>query len=281
MMMLTLIRLELFKTYAKWRTYIGFIAVGVLIPLIMWFMNYAGNDIMQSRTRSLSNDFFIVGNLFNGWTVSQMIMNSLWLHVPILISLVAGDQLSGEATAGTFRLILIRPVSRYKFLHAKYLATLIYTKSLVVFIAVLSLGLGLWIFGSGDLLAFDNQGITILPEGELWLRFLLAYSLAIWSMFVIATLAFCISSFVENAIGPIVITMVVIFISLIISNLPVESVESVKPYFFTTYFTVWQEAFHDVIDWNTILHSCLILGMNTAIFYITTIIIFRRKDILS
>ncbi|MBW7888549.1 MAG: ABC transporter permease [Bacteroidetes bacterium] len=280
-MIFTLIRLELFKTYAKWRTYIGFITVGAVIPLIMWLMSYAGDNMMNAQTRSLQNDFFITGNLFNGWTISQFIMNSLWLHVPILISLVAGDQLSGEATAGTFRLVLIRPVSRLKFLNAKYLTTLLYTASLVICIAVLSIGFGLWLFGSGDLLSVESDGITILPEHVLWIRFLLAYTLAIWSMFVIASLSFFISSFVENAIGPIVITIVIIFISLIITNLPIDAVAAYKPYFFTTYFTVWKEAFNSTIDWSKIFYSCAMLGINNIFFYTATVIIFRRKDILS
>ncbi|HLP18233.1 MAG TPA: ABC transporter permease, partial [Bacteroidota bacterium] len=221
--MLSLLYNECIKTFAKWRTYIGFIAVAILIPIVMILMSLEGAHMVERQTRSLSNDFFITGNLFNGWLIAQIIMNGLWVHVPALISLVAGDQLSGEATGGTFRLILIRPVSRITILNAKYLVTLFYTKLLVLSIAILSLGLGLALFGSGDLIAFDRDTITILPESQLWLRFALAYALAIISMWTIASLAFFISSFVENAIGPIITTMTVIIIFLIISNLPVES----------------------------------------------------------
>jgi ABC-2 type transport system permease protein len=279
--MLNLLRFELFKTYAKWRTYIGFLAVGILIPVVMWIMSYSGEQMVQRQLRSLSNDFFISGNLFNGWVIAQLIMNGLWVHVPALIALVAGDQLSGEATAGTFRLILIRPVSRTRILNAKYFSTLIYTASLVLAIAGLSLGLGLWIFGSGDLIAFDREGITVIPESELIGRFILAYALAMWSMFVVASLAFFISSFVENAIGPIITTMTVIVIFLIVSNLPVESVESIKPFLFTTQMSVWTEAFRDPYNWKEILTSCAALGANSLVFYSATLFIFNRKDILS
>lgn len=279
--MLTLIRFELFKTYAKWRTYIGFIAVGVLIPVIMWLMWIEGGRFIHAQTRSLQNDFLITGNLFNGWVIAKLIMNGLWIHIPALIALVAGDQLAGEATAGTFRLVLIRPVSRIKFLNAKYLTTLLYTASLVICIALLSLALGLWIFGSGDLISFDREGITILPETGLFARFLFAYALAIWSMFVVASLAFFISSMVENALGPVITTMVAIIIFLIISNLPVESVEGIKPYLFTTYMNVWEQAFRDPYDWQRIGNSCFALGVNSFMFYLATLFIFSRKDILS
>jgi ABC-2 type transport system permease protein len=279
--MFNLLYWELFKTYAKWRTYIGFIAVGVLIPVIMWIMWVEGGGFVERQLRSLQADFLITGNLFNGWAVAQIIMNGLWIHVPALIALVAGDQLSGEATAGTFRLTLIRPVSRARILNAKYFATLIYTASLVVTIAVLSVGLGLWIFGTGDLLVFDIEGLTILPESDLALHFLFAYLLAIWSMFVVASLAFLISALVENAIGPIIITMTIIAIFYIITFLPVESVENIQPWLFTTHMNVWQQALHDPFDWHSILQSVGILTLYNIGFWGITLIIFTRKDILS
>ncbi len=279
--MFNLIYWELFKTYAKWRTYIGFIAVGVLIPVIMWIMWIEGGRFIQYQLRTLQSEFLITGNLFNGWVIAQVIMNGLWVHVPTLIALVAGDQLSGEATAGTFRLTLIRPVSRTRMLNAKYLATLIYTASLVVVIALLSVGLGLWIFGTGDLIAIDKEGIVILPEQNLIQHFLFAYMLAMWSMFVVASLAFFISSLVENAIGPIIITMTIIAIFYIITFLPVESVESIKPWLFTTHMNVWQQALRDPYDWETITTSLSILTVYSAAFWAGTLLIFKRKDILS
>lgn len=279
--MLNLIYWELFKTYAKWRTYIGFIAVAVLIPVIMWIMWIEGGKFIQYQLRSMQSEFLITGNLFNGWVIAQVIMNGLWVHVPALIALVAGDQLSGEATAGTFRLTLIRPVSRTNILNAKYIATLIYTTSLIIAIAILSIGIGLWIFGTGDLIALDKEGIVILPESNLIFHFLFAYVLAMWSMFVVASLAFFISSFVENAIGPIIITMTVIAIFYIITFLPVESVENIKPWLFTTHMNVWQQALRDPFNWEIIRNSVLILGAYNIAFWGATLFIFKRKDILS
>ena len=279
--MLNLIYWELFKTYSKWRTYIGFIAVAILIPVIMWIMRIEGGKFIQYQLRSMQSEFLITGNLFNGWVIAQIIMNGLWVHVPALIALVAGDQLSGEATAGTFRLTLIRPVSRTKILNAKYISTLIYTTTLVIAIAILSIGLGVWIFGTGDLIALDKEGIVILPESNLLFHFLFAYTLAIWSMFVVASLAFFISSFVENAIGPIIITMTIIAIFYIITFLPVESVENIKPWLFTTHMNVWQQALRDPFDWDIIRNSILILGAYNVAFWGATLLIFNRKDILS
>jgi ABC-2 type transport system permease protein len=115
----------------------------------------------------------------------------------------------------------------------------------------------------------------------MWSRFALAYGLAILSMWVVASLAFLFSSFVENAIGPIIATMAVIVGLLIISNLPVNSFEPIKPYLFTTYENVWQQAFKNPLDWEKIVRSCSILAAYSAGFWLTTLFVFRRKDILS
>lgn len=278
--MSSLIKYELLKTYLKWRTYIGFIAILVIVPLVQLGFKLQEDRMTQQIVRGLEQDFLFVGNLFNGYFVTQLIMNSLWIHIPFLISLVAGDQLAGEATGGTFRLMLIRPVSRSRVLLAKYLTTLLYVCSLVLFLAILSVGLGITLFGKGEL-AVTGRVLVIIPQGDVPVRLALGFALAIWSMWCVASLAFLFSSLVENAIGPIIGTMTVIVIFLVISNMPVDFFASVRPYLFTSYLNVWRDALSDVIPWSDILTSVAILGGFSVGFYLVTWYIFVRKDILS
>src|SRR5512140_1228416 len=114
--MLLLLRYEILKTFRKWRTYIGFLAVAVVVPLVQVALRAQGDSLLRSMTRGLSQDFLLVGHLVNTYFVTYFILNSLWVHVPFLITLGAGDQLAGEATGGTFRLILTRPASRTQIL---------------------------------------------------------------------------------------------------------------------------------------------------------------------
>jgi len=271
---------EILKTYLKWRTYIGFIAISVLVPLVQIGLKLEGGSMIQSITRNLEQDFMLIGNLYNGYFVTHLIMNSLWVHVPFLISLVAGDQLAGEATGGTFRLMLIRPASRTRVLIAKYVTTLIYATTLVLFLAILSIGLGVTLFGTGDLI-IAGRSFTIIPVDEAFSRLCLAFGLAIWSMWCVASLAFLFSSLVENAIGPIIGTMTVIIVFLIISNIPVDLFTELRPYLFTSYLNVWQEALHVPIEWRTMGESVLKLGGFSVGFYLVTWYIFVKKDILS
>src|SRR6056297_467165 len=140
--LLKLIRVELIKIYSKPRTYIGFVTVGLLIPLIMFLIRKFGFDLPQYYLKSLSQNFQMEGNLVNGYLISYYLMSILWVHFPFFIILVAGDSFAGEDSHGTFRILLTRPVSRIQVLTAKYIATFIYTASIVIFLGVISLGTG-------------------------------------------------------------------------------------------------------------------------------------------
>ena len=275
-----LIYYELLKTYRKLRTYIGFALILVMTPLVYWGLSYAGPDIVGGMTRRFERDFILVGSLFNGWFVSHFAMNTLWVHIPFLIVLAAGDAFSGEATSGTFRMLLTRPPSRTKIFAVKTIGTTMYTLSLVIFLAILTLGLGLILFGSGDLLALQ-EGIAIIPQGELWWRVLFAYFLAGFGMCVVASIAMLFSALVENAIGPIVGAMAVHIIFMILGNLPFEFFETIRPYLYTSYLNIWQEAFNDPVDWMLLLRHATYLAVFFSMFTGTAWFIFRRKDILS
>lgn len=111
---------EIVKTALKWRSYISFITIALIIPLIdIWIVPFEKGGWARGITRGLASDFLIVGNIKNGYFITYFILNALWIHVPFLITLGAGDQLAGEATGGTFRLLLTRPVSRSYILFAK------------------------------------------------------------------------------------------------------------------------------------------------------------------
>ena len=271
---------ELLKTYLKWRTYIGFIAIGVIVPLVEIGFKLEGGTIVRSMLRSLERDFFFLGNLFNAYFMTHFIMNSLWLHIPFLISLVAGDQLAGEATGGTFRLMLIRPASRSRILLMKYMTTLIYTASLVLFLGLLSLGLGLLLFGAGDLLV-PGRSLVVLPKAIVPLRLFLAIGLAIGCMWCIASLAFLFSSLVENPIGPIIGTMAVMIVFLLVSTIPLDLFVTIRPYLFTSYMDVWTKAMEVPIPWSSIAMDVAVLTAYSIGFYLVTWYIFVKKDILT
>lgn len=280
-MIVTLVKIELVKIFKKWRTYIGFIAIGILVPLLHLAMYLEGQDSIDFVTRGLRDSFILVGNLLNGYWISYIILNALTIHIPFLIALVAGDLLAGEATAGTYRLLVIRPISRMQIVTSKFIAGLIYTSLLILFLAIMSLVLGIIIFGSGELIVAGSKAIIIFEKSDILWRFFLAYSFAILSMMVVASLAIFFSSLVENAIGPIVATMAVIIIFIILSAFDVEILRELKPYLFTSYMMNWRDFFDDPVNFNEVMKAVVVLAGHITVFYASASLIFNKKDILS
>lgn len=279
--MFTLVGVELYKIFKKWRTYIGFIAIAILVPLIQVAMLIEGERSLDFMTRNLQQSFVFVGNLLNGYLISYIILNSLTIHIPFLITLVSGDLLAGEATAGTYRLLLTRPRTRFTILTAKYISGIIYTNLLVLFLAVVSLGLGLSLFGVGELIVIKSSGIIIFAKNDIIWRFIMGYGFAALSMCVVSSLAFLFSALVENAIGPIVTTMAIIIIFIIISAIDIDIFQSIRPYLFTTYMNTWRLFFDDPFNNAEILKSCGILIGHIVVFYGTALWIFSKKDVLT
>ena len=280
-MIAALVKIELFKIFKKWRTYIGFIAIGILVPLLHLAMYMEGQKSLDFITRGLRESFVLVGNLLNGYWISYLILNALTIHIPFLVALVAGDLLAGEATAGTYRVLITRPVSRMQVVISKFIAGFIYTSSLVLWLAFMSLVIGIIIFGTGELLVMSPDAIIIFEKGDILWRFVLAYGFAALSMSVVCSLAILFSSLVENAIGPIVSTMAVIIIFIILSAFDVQILRDIRPYLFTNYILQWREFFYKPLDIGKIIEAILILGGHILVFFAATSFIFKRKDILS
>jgi ABC-2 type transport system permease protein len=272
---------ELIKVFSKWRTYIGFGAIGIVVPLVMWGFSVGGSEIQRDLLSRLGNEFITTGNLANGMWASHMLMNALFIHVPFLITLVAGDVVAGEGTAGTFRVYLTRPVSRARVLAAKLLAAATYSISLVAFLGILSLGLGNWWLGIGDVFLISEEGILILPWDIALPRFALAYLFAFHIMFTVTALTFLFSVMVTNAIGPIVGTMAVLIVSLVLTVIDIDAFQWFQQHLFTSHFDLWTLAFQDPIPWDKVRGSALNLGIYSAVFIALAYSLFRRKDILT
>ncbi len=280
MMIITLIRIELSKIFSKWRSFIGFIAVGVLVPIIQVALYTEGDEYFNLFTQTLQQQFDFTGKMTNGYLIAFVTLQSLYVHIPLLIALVMGDLLAGEATAGTYRLLLVRPVSRFQVVTSKFLAGLVYTNLLILWMAVLSLGLSVVLFGKGELLIVGDS-LTILGADDIVWRFLWAYGYAAGSMVAVAALSFLFSALVENAIGPIASTMAIIIVLTIISTLNAPFIVAIKPFLLTTHLNGWKFFFEQTPNWSKIMTSAAALASYVVVFYSTALIIFKRKDILT
>lgn len=278
--MTRLIRIEFTKMFRRGVTYIGFAAILLIVLVIQLGMFVEGKKLLDFLIKSLSDVFLLEGNLINIYTVSYVILNSLWIHIPILVAIVAGDLISGEAGRGTFRLLITRPVSRTKLLTAKYITAQAYTAMLVLFLVFMSLVVGRLFFDSGDMIVL-METINIFDSTDVLWRFIAAYAYGMVSMWVVSGLAFLFSTKATNSLGPVISSMSVLIIFTIITNFSIGIFDPIKPFLFTSYLNGWQLFFAEPLDFNAISTALFIMVGHITVFYLAALYIFKTKDIQS
>ncbi len=199
--MWSLVRIELFKVFRKPRTYIAFAAVMAIVGLIQLGFYVDGKNYLSFGMQSLSESFDVEGKILNGYLMGYIILQTLLVHVPLLIALVAGDMISGEANMGTLRLLVSRPRSRQGLLMGKFIASCIYTVALLLWMAVWALGVSVLLFGADDMLILKSEVVTqVLRSDVLW-RYVAAFGFATLSMITVAALAFLLSLVLPADLG--------------------------------------------------------------------------------
>jgi ABC-2 type transport system permease protein len=291
--MMKLLQIELYKIFKRPRTYIAFAVITVIILLIQVGLLTDREEYVGMMMSGLNDTFDAPANqVLNGFAVCFIILNLLLIHVPILVALIAGDMISGEANMGTLRLMVAKPVSRTELLAAKFAAASVFTLLLLLWVAMLGLGLSTILFGTNELFVARAQEINIIASGDVFWRYMAAFAFAAIAMITVAALSFMLSAFADNSIGPIVATVCVIVIFTILSQIQVPFYDTIEPWLFTTHMLGWKGFFYvkgedgatirgSLENFPAIVKSGLILLTYAAVFLFTAVWYFRKKNILS
>ena len=279
--MIQLLRIELYKIFKRPRTYISFGIVTAITFVIQLAMLTDGKSFMGFAMQGINEQFDIHGNILNGYLVAYIILQSLLIHIPLLVALVAGDALAGEANSGTLRLMLTKPVSRPKLVLVKFTGSFIYTVLLIIWLAVVALFFSMALFGTGDMLNLKSDTIILFLQHDVLWRYAAAFLFATLAMTTIASMSLLLSAFADNSIGPIISTMGIVVVLTILSNLNLPLFNIIKPYLFTTHMIGWKGFFDDPLPLAAICRSAIVLVLYTIGFLAVTIFYFNKKDIKS
>jgi ABC-2 type transport system permease protein len=293
-----LLKIELFKIFKRPRTYIAFGAIAAVVFLFqiaLWFDGKTYIELILSNIDA-SFDFSeqFKTRLLNGYFVCFAVLNILLIQMPLLVALIAGDAIAGEANMGTLRLSLTKPVGRTQYMLGKFFASSIYTVSLLLFLAVLALFGSILLFGTNDLVIFRSTSIHQMSQDDIFWRYIAAFGYAAVALTTVASLAFLLSVFADNSIGPIIATMSIVIVFTILSemNIPLYD-RTIKPYLFTTHMVAWKGFFYvrsneegatikgSIENLPAILKSLSVLLIYIFLFVSAAIWVFRKKDILS
>jgi len=289
-----LLQIEIYKIFKRPRTYIAFAVIAFIILLIQVALKFGGEDYVGLLMSGVNEIFEVPANqMLNGYLVCFIILNLLLVHVPILVALIAGDMISGEANMGTLRLLATKPISRTRLLMIKFVAASLYTILLLIWVVLFSLLLSILLFGTNDLFVARETDSNIIAASDVLWRYFAAFAFAAIGLITVAALSFMLSVFADNSIGPIVTTVCVLIVFTILTQMQIPFYdETIKPYLFTTHMLGWKGFFYvkgsdgvtvngSLENFSAILKSGLVLLIYSAVFIFIAIWYFRKKNILS
>ena len=189
-----LLKIELFKIFKRPRTYIAFGAIAAIVFLIQIALKFDGKSYIGLLLNNLEGSFDFSdefkSKILNGYLICFLILNTLLIQMPLLVALIAGDAIAGEANMGTLRLSLTKPISRTEYMVVKFAASVIYTLVLLICMAALALFGSMFIFGTNDMVILRSAGIEQIPVFDVLWRYLAAFGYAAVALTTVSALAF-------------------------------------------------------------------------------------------
>lgn len=227
----------------------------------------------------------------NGVTFTrEFLNNSIGLFIPLLIMAVASDMVSGERTTGTIKMLLTRPVKRWKVLLSKLITLYMFVGLIVVSTFVICYLISGLFFGyKGFTMPVFTGFQTIGTEVDLssvhavpqWKYLLMQMGLVWFVGIVIASLAFMVSVLVRSTSASIVVMMAALIAGSILTNMA-SSWESAKYLFMVNLqLTDYLAGTPAPIEGMTLNFSLAVLSVWAVISIAVSFLVFTKRDILN
>ncbi len=258
----------LFRRRRTWAMLIALAAVPILIAVAVRLSSRVSSGRGPAFLDQISQNGLFVG------TVALAI--SIPLFLPLTIGVVAGDSISGEASAGTLRYLLVSPVSRGRLLVVKYATTVLFalTATLAVAITGAVIGIALFPIGPVTLLSGDTIGV-----GESVLRSLLIALYITLSLLGLSAIGLFISTVTDVPIGAMAATVVAAVISQVLDSLP--QLDWLHPWLFSHYWLSFADLLRQPIAWDSFGQNALLQLGYVLVFGALAYGRLSTKDILS
>ncbi len=162
----------------------------------------------------------------NGVFLTFIALSTLLILVlPVVVAVVAGDSVAGEAGYGTLRYLLAVPAGRTRLLAVKFAAIVVFGLAATVIVSAVSLAVGAALFPVGPVTLLSGATVP-LAEGLLRVLFVTLYVAA--AMAALGAIGLAISTLTEHAIGAIATIAILVVTSEVVDQVP--QLAAIGPY---------------------------------------------------
>jgi len=274
---LRMLRSELGLMFRRWRNR-ALLAVVVAIPILLGTaLRLAVPQGGQNNGGQGLGATFLTQVAGNGVFLSFLSLTiMLTLVLPLVVAVVSGDSLAGEANTGTLRYLLAVPAGRARLLSVKYVAVVLFALVACLLVATSALIVGVALFPVGPVTLLSGTTVP-LSEGLLRLLFVVLYVSAAMAM--LGAIGLAISSFTEHPIAAIAAILIIAVASEVADNVPQFAV--VQPYLPTHWWLSFDSLLRTPIDTTELTHGLLSIGVYIVIFCSIAWAKFSNADVTS
>jgi ABC-2 type transport system permease protein len=219
----------------------------------------------------------------------KFMQQGILLFLPLLVIILAGDNVSGEFSSKTIKALLTKAVPRWKILLSKYIALLIMTSIVILETAAISILVSALMFHVGGWNEPVATGFKVVA-GKLdasnvikiyqWQYAILTYSLGWFAINTVATISFMVSVLVRNTSTSIGIMMASLiggeFLQYFLADWPLVK------YFFVINLNLpkYLTGSYQPIDGMNLVFSIIVLSIWSIAALIISFKIFTTQDVL-
>jgi ABC-2 type transport system permease protein len=275
------LRAELWKLFAKKRTYIGFGMFLAAQAFIISWLRFRPRHV-DELTHRLETMGYNPSQFITNMTISMiMIMPMAMLLLPLYSTLIGGDLIAKEAEDGTLRMILSRPVSRVRLLAIKWITGIIFSVILTIVLGAFGAGFAKIFFPSGGFFFFwPPEGLFCVFGGDdAWLRYSASIGMLMIDTISMTGLAWMFSCFNIKPAAATILAISFLFLFRILQEL--EFFKEIQPYLITYHFRIWLDVLRDPVPWWKIGESLSILLAYNVTFFVVGTAAFQTRDIKS
>ena len=220
----------------------------------------------------------------------EFMRNAVGLFIPLIIMVISADIVSSEHSTGTIKLLLTRPVRRWKILMSKLLTVVFFTSLTVIATAVLCYVVSGLVFGFGGWTAPTFVGMQISGADVdfshvravdqsyfMWMELGLVW----FSSLVVALMSLMTSVLIRSTAAGMGVMLAVLISGTILVNM-VSSWESAKYLFMVNLdLTKYLTGSLPPIPGMDLSFSLTVLGIWAIASLIVSFAVFARRDVLN
>jgi ABC-2 type transport system permease protein len=213
------------------------------------------------------------------WSTVMFSSNLITL-LSIFTIVIAADIVAGEFAGGTIKLLLIRPVRRWKILLSKYLSTLLFALFGLVLMLVSAMIIGAVAYGvDGFSIPFLAVKDGAVVERSMFMQSLVNYGYECVSLVMMVTFAFMISSAFRSSSMAIGLSLGLMFLGNMITAV-LQRYDWIKYFLFSNLnlrqYTAGREP---VVEGMTMGFSIVMLVLYFAAFAAVAWSLFTKRDV--